>query len=139
MLRKMTMALFAVSAIGLAQPMAAFAGGGHGGGGHGGGGGGGGGYHGGMGGGGYHGGMGGGSFHSAGMMHSSVGGGSFHAFHDHGRFRDHDHDRFRRRAFVGFGFYDDGYPYYYDEGCYTVRQRVLTRYGWRIRPVQVCG
>ena len=127
MLRKMTMALFAVAAIGLVQPTAAFARGGHGGGGGGGG----------MGG---HGGMGGGSFHSAGMMHSSFGRGSFHAFHDHARFRDHD--RFHRRAFVGFGFgsygYDD-YPYYYDDGCYTVRQRVLTHYGWRIRPVQVCG
>jgi hypothetical protein len=145
MLRKMTMALFAVAAIGLVQPTAAFARGGHGGGGGGGGMGGhggmgGGGYHGGMGGGSFHGGMGGGSFHSAGMMHSSFGRGSFHAFHDHGRFRDHD--RFHRRAFVGFGFgsygYDD-YPYYYDDGCYTVRHRVLTRYGWRIRPVQVCG
>jgi hypothetical protein len=126
MLRKMTMALFAVAAIGLVQPTAALARGGHGGGG------------------GYHGGMGGGSFHSAGMMHGSFGGGSFHAFRggfrDHDRFRDRD--RFHRRAFVGFGFgdaYYDDYPYYYDDGCYLVRQRVLTRYGWRIRPVQVCG
>jgi hypothetical protein len=128
MLRKMTMALFAVAAIGLVQPTAALARGGHGGGGGGGGG--------------HHGSMGGGSFHSAGMMHSNFGSGSFHAFHDHDRFRDRDHDRdrFHRRAFVGFGFgpyaYDD---YYYEDGCYTVRQRVHTRYGWRIRPVQVCG
>ncbi len=50
--------------------------------------------------------------------------------------------------FVGAGpyaYYDD-YPYYYDDsyygddsGCYIVRQRVLTRHGWRVRPVQVCG
>jgi hypothetical protein len=141
MARKWMTALVAVAAIGLVQPTAALARGGHGGGGGGGMSG-----HGGMGGGGYHGGMGGGSFHSAGMMHSSFGGGGFRAFHggfrDHDRFRDHDHDRFHRRAFVGFGFgsygYDD-YPYYYDDGCYTVRHRVLTRYGWRIRPVQVCG
>jgi hypothetical protein len=33
--------------------------------------------------------------------------------------------------------YDDSY--YGDGGCYLVRQRVLTRYGWRIQPVQVCG
>ena len=55
---------------------------------------------------------------------------------------------------VGFGYgyyngyYDYGYPYYgsYDDsyyygdsGCYIVRRSVLTPYGWRIRPVQVCG
>jgi hypothetical protein len=36
-----------------------------------------------------------------------------------------------------------GYPYGYgyggyDGGCYLVRQRVLTPYGWRLRRVQVC-
>ena len=38
------------------------------------------------------------------------------------------------------GYYYPGYyPYYEDEGgCYLVRQRVMTRYGWRIRRVQVC-
>lgn len=36
------------------------------------------------------------------------------------------------------GYYDDAY-YYRDGGCYIVRQRVLTPFGWRIRPVQVCG
>ena len=66
-----------------------------------------------------------------------------------GRFRHN-----RRFFFVGvgpFGYYDDYYPYYdypdyaYDDsyygdgGCYVVRQRVLTTYGWRVRPVQVCG
>src|SRR5258708_40207691 len=34
-------------------------------------------------------------------------------------------------------YYDDSY--YGDGGCYVVRRRVHTRYGWRIRPVQVCG
>jgi len=37
------------------------------------------------------------------------------------------------------GYYDGYYPYYGDEGvCYVVRQRVMTRYGWRIRRVNVC-
>jgi hypothetical protein len=40
--------------------------------------------------------------------------------------------------------YFDYYPdyayndYYDDSGCYVVNRRVLTSYGWRIRPVQVC-
>jgi len=58
----------------------------------------------------------------------------------------HDRDGFRhRRFFVGgfFGpddFYDDYYDYpYYDNGCYIVQQRVHTRHGWRLLPVQVCG
>jgi hypothetical protein len=40
----------------------------------------------------------------------------------------------------GYPYYDGGYyPYYEDEGvCYVVRQRVMTRYGWRIRRVSVC-
>ena len=43
----------------------------------------------------------------------------------------------------GYGYpyyagYDDGY-YYGDGGCYVVQQRVLTSYGWRVRPVQVCN
>lgn len=37
------------------------------------------------------------------------------------------------------GYYGGYYPYYEDEGvCYVVRQRVMTRYGWRIRRVNVC-
>jgi hypothetical protein len=37
------------------------------------------------------------------------------------------------------GYYGEYYPYYEDEGvCYVVRQRVMTRYGWRIRRVNVC-
>jgi hypothetical protein len=39
--------------------------------------------------------------------------------------------------------YDDSYYYgdggYGDGGCYVARQRVMTPYGWRIRPVQVCN
>jgi hypothetical protein len=50
-------------------------------------------------------------------------------------------------AGLGYGYYDpyayygDDYDSYYgdDGGCYVVQQRVHTRYGWRIRPVQVCG
>jgi hypothetical protein len=72
-----------------------------------------------------------------------------------GRGFRHDHDGFRhhgRRFFVGgfYGpdYYDDYYDYpyytaddsYYDNGgCYVVQRRVHTRYGWRLRPVQVCG
>jgi hypothetical protein len=42
----------------------------------------------------------------------------------------------------GYGGYD-GSPYayndYYDDGgCYLVRQRIWTSYGWRVRRVQVC-
>ena len=47
-----------------------------------------------------------------------------------------------------YAYYDDYYDYpyyayddsYYDDGgCYIVQRRVHTRYGWRLRPVQVCG
>ncbi len=48
-------------------------------------------------------------------------------------------------ALGSFGpyFYGD-YPYdyggYYDDGaCYLVPQRILTRYGWRVRRIRVCG
>jgi hypothetical protein len=48
---------------------------------------------------------------------------------------------------LGYGYYGYGYPYYGDYyaddggygGCYVVRRHVHTRYGWRIRPVEVCG
>ncbi len=80
----------------------------------------------------------------AGAEEDGAGFGHFH----HG-FRHGFHHGFHRRVFfVGAGpyaYYDD-YPYYYDDsyysddtGCYIVRQRVLTRHGWRVRPVQVCG
>jgi hypothetical protein len=66
------------------------------------------------------------------------GGGGFHhgGFH-HGGF----HGGFHRHGFIGFGFGPyayGGYPYY-DEGCYLVRRRVWTPYGWRIRRVEVCS
>ena len=38
--------------------------------------------------------------------------------------------------------YDDSYhddSYYDNGGCYVVQRRVHTAYGWRVRPVQVCG
>jgi uncharacterized membrane protein len=53
---------------------------------------------------------------------------------------------FHGRGF-GLGYYPYGYyggyypyyPYYGDAGvCYSVRRRVMTRYGWRIRRVSVC-
>jgi hypothetical protein len=38
-----------------------------------------------------------------------------------------------------YGYYGGYYPYYGDAGvCYVVRQRVMTRYGWRIRRVSIC-
>jgi hypothetical protein len=127
MMRNTIIALFALAAVGLAQPTAAFARGGGGGGGHGGG-------------------FGGGGFHGGGFGGGGFNGGGFHG----GGFRGGFHGGFHRRAFVGFGlgsygYYDDYYPYgydndYYDDGgCYVVRRRVHTRHGWRVRPVQVCG
>ena len=80
-----------------------------------------------------------------------------------GGFRDRDRGFHRGRGFALFGAgfygpygyddyydypdyaYDDSYysyydnPYYGDSGCYVVRQRVHTRYGWRLQPVQVCS
>jgi hypothetical protein len=127
MLRKTILALMAVAAIGIGSTSDVSArgggggGGGHGGGGHGGGFGGGGGFHGG-GGFGRGGGFGGGGRGFGGGFHRGFGG-------------------------YGGGYYGDyGYPYGYggyygddDEGgCYLVRRRVMTRYGWRIRRMQVC-
>lgn len=69
-----------------------------------------------------------------------------HGFH-HGRFH-HGHRFFVGGAFIGpYGYYDDYYDYpyyaaddyYYENGCYVVQRRVHTRYGWRLRPIQVCG
>src|ERR1700676_1749235 len=50
---------------------------------------------------------------------------------------------FRGRGFGYFGPYAyDDYPYYYGGdyggGCYLATRRVLTRYGWRSRRVEVC-
>jgi hypothetical protein len=72
-------------------------------------------------------------------------GGSFHhGFHHRGRgfalglgypyayYGDYDYD---------YPYYDSAYDdsYYGDGGCYVVQRRVHTRYGWRVRAVQVCG
>jgi hypothetical protein len=138
MLRKTMMALIAVASIGLLSPTVASARGGFGGGG----------FHGGFGG--FHGGFGGGGFRGGGFR-----GGGFHG-------------GWRGPAFgalgvgiglglagayggwgypYGYGYGDDyGYASYYgdggygygDGGCYIVRQRVWTGYGWRLRRAQVC-
>jgi len=112
MLRKTFMALFVLAAVAVILPTVASA---RGGGGHGGG-------------------FGGGGFHGGGF--GGFGGG------------------FRGRGFGAYGFgpyYGGYYPYaygyypyaysnYYDDaGCYLVRRRVMTPYGWRIRPVELCG
>jgi hypothetical protein len=55
-----------------------------------------------------------------------------------------------RHVFFAGGFIGPGYDYwdypdyayndYYDDGgCYIVQRRIHTSYGWRVRPVQVCG
>jgi hypothetical protein len=78
------------------------------------------------------GGGGGGGGHGGGGGGHGFGGGG-HGFGGHG---------FRGGGF-GYGFYpsyyDGYYPYYEDEtSCYVVRQRVMTRHGWRVRRVEVC-
>ena len=52
---------------------------------------------------------------------------------------------FRHGGF-GFGYWGPGYDYPYgyagydDETvCYVARRRVMTRHGWRIRPVEICS
>jgi hypothetical protein len=77
------------------------------------------------------------------------GGGGHEGFHHEGfhheGFHEGFHGGFHRHAFFGFGFGPypvGGYPYYdnYDDaGCYLVRRRVWTPYGWRIRRVAVCS
>jgi hypothetical protein len=116
-MRKMFISLFSLAAVGLIQPTVASARGGGSGGGHGGG-------------------FGAGGFHGGGF-HGGFGGGGFRG------------GGFRGRGFGGYGFglyYGGYYPYAYNDdydddggGCYLVRRRVMTPYGWRIRPVQVCG
>ena len=157
-------ALLATAALSVLAPSDASArGGGGGGGGHGGFGGGGhggfggGGFHGGMGGGGWHGGMGGGGWHGGAVafraapmggaaFRSAAIGGAHFAPGFHRGFRDFHHG-FHRRVFIaGVGFVGPYYDDYYDDayydnssgGCYLVRQRVSTPYGWRLRTVQVC-
>jgi hypothetical protein len=40
-----------------------------------------------------------------------------------------------------YGYYGAPYAYsgYSDGSCYMVQHRIWTPYGWRFRPVQVCG
>ena len=148
MLRKTMIALFAAASVAMLAPDAALARGG-------------GGFRGGaigMGGGGFRAAaIGGGSFRSASIPGAGFRGGSFAV----NSFRGGIHPGFRHHhrfpiaaAAIGFGLgygaydygygypyyagYDDGY-YYGDGGCYVVQQRVLTSYGWRVRPVQVCN
>ena len=104
--------------------------------------------------------IGGGAFRQAAVVGGPHVVGGFHpGFHPgiHPGF----HPGFRRPAFVAgavagaiyaapYGYYDNYDPYYaypdqvyYDGGyvetsCTLVRERVLTRYGWRYRNVQVC-
>ena len=129
-MRKILLAAMAAASLTMLVPDAASARGFRGGGFHGGGGfrGGGGGFRGGYGGVGFRGGFGGyrgGFYRGAGIGALGVG--------------------------LGLGYYGSrygygggyGYPYaysgYYDGGCYLVQRRVWTPYGWRLRPVQVCG
>ena len=44
-------------------------------------------------------------------------------------------------AYSGYGYgYPASYAYYGGEGgCYVVRRRVWTNYGWRSQPVRVCN
>ena len=136
MFKKTIIALCGVAAVGLLTPTSASARpAGHGSGGarvamHGGGGGGayrGGGYRGGA----YHGGGGfGGGFGGAAIAAGAVGLGLGLAAAPYD-------------GYGGYGGYGDPSGYdsyaYGDGGCYLVRQRVMTPYGWRVRPVQVCN
>jgi uncharacterized membrane protein len=83
-------------------------------------------------------GFGGGGFRGGGFRGGGFRGGGFRG----GGFRG---GGFRGGGF-GFGLglypyygYGGYWPYYGDEGvCYSVRQRVKTHYGWRIRRVSIC-
>jgi hypothetical protein len=84
-----------------------------------------------------------------GMGGHGMGGHGFggHGFGGHGFGRGVGIGAFGLGLGLGYGYYGYGYPYYggdyaYDGGyggCYVVRERVHTRYGWRIRPVEVCS
>lgn len=109
MLRKALIVLAAAASVGLLAPEMAQARGGHGFGGHGFGG--------------FHGGFGRGVGIGAFGLGVGLGYGLYGPYGYYGGY--------------GYPYYDD---YYADDGgCYVVRQRVHTRYGWRIRPVEVCG
>jgi hypothetical protein len=114
--RKTIIALCGIAAAGLLAPTVASARpGGHGGGGRGA-------FHGGGGGGGFH----GGGFRGAGIAAGAVGLGLGLAAAPY--------------AYGGYGYGPgyDSYAYDDDGGCYLVRRRVMTPYGWRFRRVQVC-
>jgi hypothetical protein len=113
----------------------------------------------GMGGGGFRAAAVGGGFRSAALPATGFRGGAFAAngFRGAGFHHGFRHHRFPFAGAaigvgLGYGLYgsygydDDYYPYYagYDDyygdsGCYIIRRSVRTPYGWRIRPVQVCG
>jgi hypothetical protein len=154
MLRKIIIALCAIASLGMLAPDMALArgggGGGHGGGGHGGFGGGGGG---GFGGRGFGGGFGNSFAHAApsgglgAVQGNRFAGGNF--VHGSGQ-RGFYHGRGFNRDYYAGGWWGPGYDDYWDYpdyayggyddgGCYVVQRRVRTRYGWRVRPVQVCG
>jgi hypothetical protein len=119
MLRKTVIAIAAVASIGLFAPGMAQARGGHGGmGGHGMGGG----FHGGFHGGGFHG-------HGFGVGAAALGLGLGLAY---GAYPYGAYDYYGGPYYGGDYYADDG-------GCYVVHRRVHTRYGWRVRPVEVCG
>ena len=103
-------------------------------------------------------GIGGGGFRAAALPAAGFRGGTLAVNRFHGGFNH----GFRHRRFpfavtavglgLGYGYYNDYYDYgdpyygsyddsyyYGDSGCYIVRRSVRTPYGWRIRPVQVCG
>ena len=127
MLRKTVIALLAVVSIGLLSPTVASARGFGGFGGHGFGG-----FHGGFGGGGFRGGgfRGGGWGGPAfGLLGLGVGLGLAGAYGGWGYPYGY-----------GYGGYP-GYASYYggDGGCYVVRRRIWTNWGWRFQPVQVCN
>jgi hypothetical protein len=152
------MALFEAASVGMFAPSVASARGGFGGGG---------GFHGGGGGGFRGGGFGGGGFRSAaigggGFRSAAIGSGGFRSglrsqWFARRRFPPRVPPPRRGFAFGAlalglsypyayYGDYDYDYPhyayddsYYGDGGCYVVQRRVHTRYGWRSRPVQVCG
>jgi hypothetical protein len=113
MLRKTIVALFAVVSIGLLSPTVASARGGFGG------------FH----GGGFH----GGGFHGGGFRGAGFGLGLGLGLA--GAYGAYGYP-------YGYGsYYGSPYAYsdYYDDGgCYLVRQRIWTSYGWRVRRVQVC-
>jgi hypothetical protein len=119
MLRKTVIAIAAAASVGLFAPGMAQARGGHGGmGGHGMGGG----FH----GGGFHGGGYGRGF-GIGAAGLGLGLGLAYGAYPYGAY-----DYYGGPSYGGDYYADDG-------GCYVVRRRVQTPYGWRVRPVQICG